>query len=204
MTLSRNEALKDQQLSEDDDRMMDKEPECEESISDEGNLDDKEMTYSKKNISLEEELEKVKAKVEEKNNQLLRLQAEYDNYRKRTLKEKTELIKYATEGLVGELLPILDNFDRAISAAKVSSDFASFSQGVEMILRQIQDALGKEGLKAIEAVGQPFDPNIHDAVLRVQSDEHPENTVLEELQKGYYLKEKVLRPSMVKVSKLSD
>lgn len=69
-----------------------------------------------------------------------------------------------------------------------------------MIYRQLQTALNKEGLKAIEAAGQPFDPNLHDAVLRVESDEHPENTVVEELQKGYYLKEKVLRPSMVKVS----
>ncbi len=202
MTLSRGESLKDQQLSNDD-WMKGKGQEYEKN-SGEASLDDKEMTSPETNISLEEELVKAKAKVEEQNDQFLRLQAEYDNYRKRTMKEKTELIKYATEGLVGELLPILDNFDRAISAAKVTSDFASFSQGVEMILRQIQTALGNEGLKAIEAEGQPFDPNIHEAVLRVESDEHPENTVLEELQKGYYLKEKVLRPSMVKVSKLSD
>ena len=129
-----------------------------------------------------------------------RLQADFDNYRKRTQKEKTELIKYASERLVGDLLPVLDNFDRAVSAAKVNPDFTSFSQGVEMILRQMQTALSKEGLKAMEAVGQPFDPNLHDAVLRVDSEEYPENTVVEEVQKGYYLKEKLLRPCMVKVS----
>lgn len=204
MELSRDETLKDQQLSKDEDRIKGMEQEYEESISDEETLDDDKEITSKNNISLEEELEKAKAKAEERYNQLQRLQAEYDNYRKRTQKEKTELIKYATEGLMEELLPILDNFDRAISAAKVTSDFASFSQGVEMIFRQIQTALGKEGLKAIDAVGQPFDPNLHEAVMRVESDEHPDNTVLEELQKGYYLKEKVLRPSMVKVSKSAD
>jgi molecular chaperone GrpE len=100
---------------------------------------------------------------------------------------------------VVELLPVLDNFERAVSAAKDNPDFTSFSQGVEMILRQMQTALSKEGLKAMDVVGQPFDPNLHEAVLRVDSEEHPENTVVEELQKGYYLKEKVLRPCMVKV-----
>ncbi|MDP4159530.1 MAG: nucleotide exchange factor GrpE [Bacillota bacterium] len=170
-----------------------------ENLEDE-NLDNKEMTPVEKIMTLEAELVQAKAKADENYDHLQRLQAEFDNYRKRTIKEKTEIIKYASERLVGELLPVLDNFERATSAAQVNSDFSSFSQGVEMILRQLQTALGKEGLKAMEVVGQPFDPNLHDAVLRVESDEHPENTVVEELQKGYYLKDKVLRPSMVKVS----
>lgn len=199
MALRRDEALKDQKLSKDEDSMEGKELESEKSILDEGSLDDEDMT-SPENPTLEAELVKAKAKAEDHYVQLQRLQADFDNYRKRTQKEKTELIKYASERLVGELLPVLDNFDRAVSAAKVNPDFASFSQGVEMILRQMQTALSKEGLKAMDAVGQPFDPNLHEAVLREASDEHPENTVVEVLQKGYYLKEKVLRPSMVKVS----
>jgi len=200
MVRRRDEALKDQELSEDEDNMKDSGLESEKSILDEGCLDDEDMTPLEKDLTLGAELIKAKAKADDYYGQLQRLQADFDNYRKRTQKEKAELIKYASERLVVELLPVLDNFDRAVSAAKVNLDFTSFSQGVEMILRQMQTALSKEGLKAMDAVGQPFDPNLHDAVLRVASEEHPENTVLEELQKGYYLKEKVLRPCMVKVS----
>ena len=200
MVRRRDEALKDQRFNKDEDTLEGKGLETEKSILDEGSLDDEDMNPLEKNLTLEAELVKAKAKAEDYYGQMQRLQADFDNYRKRTQKEKTELIKYASERLVGELLPVLDNFDRAVSAAKVNPDFTSFSQGVEMILRQMQTALSKEGLKAMDAVGQPFDPNLHEAVLRVASEEHPENTVLEELQKGYYLKEKVLRPCMVKVS----
>ena len=203
MVRRRDEAPKDQKLSKDEDSidsMEGKGLESEKSILDEGSLDDEDMTPLEKNLTLEAELVKAKAKAEDHYAQLQRLQADFDNYRKRTQKEKTELIKYASERLVGELLPVLDNFERAVSAAKVNPDFTAFSQGVEMILRQMQTALSKEGLRAMDAVGQPFDPNLHEAVLRVASEEHPENTVVEELQKGYYLKEKVLRACMVKVS----
>jgi len=170
------------------------------SILDEQNLDNNDMSASEEILTLQAELAKAKAKAEEHYDHLLRLQADFDNYRKRSQKERTELIKYASERIVEDLLPVLDNFERAASAAKVNPDFAAFSKGVDMIFRQLQTALYKEGLKAMEAVGQPFDPNLHEAVLRVASEEHPENTVVEELQKGYYLKEKVLRPCMVKVS----
>ncbi|AFQ45834.1 nucleotide exchange factor GrpE [Desulfosporosinus meridiei] len=166
----------------------------------EDSLDSNDMSPLEKIMTLEAELIQAKAKADEHKDHMLRLQAEFDNYRKRTQKEKTEIIKYASERLISELLPVLDNFERAASSAQVNPDFNAFSQGIDMIYRQLQTALNKEGLKAIEAAGQPFDPNLHDAVLRVESDEHPENTVVEELQKGYYLKEKVLRPSMVKVS----
>ncbi len=200
MVRRRDEALKDQKLSQDEDSMEGKGLKSEKPIQDETSQDDKDMNPLEKNLTLEAELVKAKAKAEDLYGQLQRLQADFDNYRKRTQKEKAELIKYASEHLVGDLLPVLDNFDRAVSAGKVNPDFASFSQGVEMILRQLQTALSKEGLKAMDTVGQPFDPNLHDAVLRVASEEHPENTVVEELQKGYFLKEKVLRPCMVKVS----
>ncbi|MHB8075443.1 nucleotide exchange factor GrpE [Desulfosporosinus fructosivorans] len=200
MVRRRDEALKDQDLGKDEDNMTDNGLDSKKSILDEGCLDDEDMNPLEKELTLGAELVKARSKAEDYYGQLQRLQADFDNYRKRTQKEKTELIKYASERLVVELLPVLDNFDRAVSAAKDNPDFTSFSQGVEMILRQMQTALSKEGLKAMDAVGQPFDPNLHEAVLRVASEEHPENTVVEELQKGYYLKEKVLRPCMVKVS----
>lgn len=164
------------------------------------NSNTKEMTPAEKILALEAELTQAKAKADENYDRFLRLQAEFDNYRRRTQKEKTEIVKYASEQLVSELLPVLDNFERATSSAQSNPDITVFSQGVDMILRQLQTALSKVGLKPMEAVGQPFDPNLHEAVMRVESEDHPENTVVEELQKGYFLKEKVLRPSMVKVS----
>lgn len=201
MARTREDTLRDRETSMDEEDSGDKQVhESEESIHDEDSLDSKDMSPPEKILTLEAELIQAKAKANEHYEHLLRLQADFDNYRKRTQKEKAEIIKYASERIVGELLPVLDNFDRALSAAQVKPDFSAFSQGVEMILRQLQTALSKEGLKAIEAVGQQFDPNLHDAVLRVESEEHPENTVVDELQKGYYLKEKVIRPSMVKVS----
>ncbi|MDQ7092280.1 nucleotide exchange factor GrpE [Desulfosporosinus sp. PR] len=198
MERTREETLKDQKAEIDEEYSEDKADGFKKSSREDG-LDNKDMNPAEKILTLEAELKQAKEKSDEHYNQLLRLQADFDNYRKRTQKEKTELIKFASEHLVNELLPVLDNFERAVSSAQNNPDFAAFSQGVEMILRQLQTALSKEGLKAMEAVGQPFDPNLHEAVLRVESDEHEENTVVEELQKGYFLKEKVLRPSMVKV-----
>ncbi|KJR49390.1 Heat shock protein GrpE [Desulfosporosinus sp. I2] len=200
MARMREDTLRGRELSMDDDNLGDKQEYAEKSISEEESLDSADMNPLEKILTLEAELIQAKAKTDEHYDHLLRLQADFDNYRKRTQKEKTEIIKYASERVIGDLLPVLDNFERAVSAAQINPDFSAFSQGVEMILRQLQTALSKEGLKAIEAIGQPFDPNLHDAVLRVESEEHPENTVVDELQKGYYLKEKVLRPSMVKVS----
>lgn len=157
--------------------------------------------------SLEEKVLTLEAKLNESENRakefyehLQRLQAEFDNYRKRTQKEKEDTVKYAAERLIEALLPILDNFDRAMAASQNNQDFVGFVQGMELILRQMQNILAKEGLAAIDALGEPFDPNLHEAVVQVESEDHPENTVVEELQKGYYLKEKVLRPAMVKVS----
>ncbi len=163
--------------------------------------DVQEVSLEEKVLTLEAEILQSKEQAEDYYVRLQRLQAEFDNFRKRTQKEKEETLKYAAERVVEAMLPVLDNFERAVSSSQSSQDFTAFSQGVEMILKQMVNALSKEGLTAIEAVGQPFDPKLHDAVLQVDSEEHPENTVVEELQKGYYLKEKVLRPSMVKVSR---
>lgn len=162
--------------------------------------DVQEISLEEKVLTLEAELKQSKDQANEYFTHLQRLQADFDNHRKRTQKEKEETVKYAAERIVEAMLPILDNFERAINSTRANQDFNAFSQGVEMIFKQMQNTLAKEGLTAIEAVGQTFDPNLHEAVLQVDSEDYPENTVVEELQKGYYLKEKVLRPSMVKVS----
>lgn len=151
--------------------------------------------------ALKEELKSLKAQNKDYYGQLQRQQAEFDNFRKRTQKEKDDLVKYAAERVLTSMLPIVDNFERALAAAKSNSDMESFSRGVEMIFRQMMTILEKEGLRPIEAVGKPFDPNLHEAVLQEDSEEHAENIVIEELQKGYYLKDKIIRPSMVKVAK---
>lgn len=137
---------------------------------------------------------------EENQQRYLRAQADFDNFRRRTAKEKEELAQYASMKLVGQLVPIVDNFERAIAAASSGSDFESLAKGVDMIFRQLSQTLESEGLKAIEAVGQPFNPEFHQAIMQVESDEYEEGIVVEEVQKGYMLKEKVLRPAMVKVS----
>jgi len=151
-------------------------------------------------ITLEAELAQAKLQVSDNYAQLQRLQADFDNFRKRSQKEKEDLAQYATGRVVEAMLPIVDNFERAIVSTQTNQDFAAFAQGVEMIYRHMYALLEKEGLKVIEAVGLPFDPKVHEAILQVESEEHPENTVIEEMQKGYYLKDKILRPSMVKVS----
>lgn len=144
------------------------------------------------------ELVKAKAEAEEHYQRYLRAQADFDNFRRRTLKEKEELARYASAKLVTELLPVLDNFERATEQA--SSETESFIKGIDMIFRQLSQILEQEGVKPMEAVGQPFNPEFYQAVMTVETDEYEEGIVVEELQKGYMLKDKVLRPAMVKVS----
>ncbi len=166
----------------------------------EENIDSPAMDTENNELStLQKELEESQAKAEEYYQHMQRLKAEFDNFRKRTQKEKEEAAKYASERMILSLLPVLDNFERAVESSRNNKDFESLSQGIEMILRQFHKVLEDEGLKTIEAVSQEFDPNLHEALLREESDQG-ENFVLEELQKGYYLKDKVLRPSRVKVS----
>ncbi|AQS59911.1 nucleotide exchange factor GrpE [Desulforamulus ferrireducens] len=143
-------------------------------------------------------LEKI-SEAEANFNRALRLQADYENLRRRSRQEREEIIKYGSEQLIKNLLPVLDNFQRALAAAGDGGE--KFINGVEMIHRQFFDVLKGEGLAPIPALGEQFDPNIHDAVMQVEDSNQPENTVVEELLVGYYLKGKVIRPSMVKVAK---
>ncbi|SUA94999.1 GrpE protein (HSP-70 cofactor) [Paenibacillus thiaminolyticus] len=146
------------------------------------------------------ELKMARAQAEELQQRLLRAQADFDNFRRRTVKEKEELAQYASSKLVTELLPVLDNFERALAAAQTGSEEQSFVKGVDMIFRQFTQVLEQEGVKAMNAVGEPFNPEFHQAIMQVESEEHEEGIVVEEVQKGYMLKDRVLRPAMVKVS----
>jgi len=135
---------------------------------------------------------------------LLRAQADWDNSRKRILKEKEDAVRYAGEAFLERLLPVLDNFEMGMQAAKSATDAKSISQGLEMVLAQLQQALKDAGVETIEAVGKPFDPHRHEALGHHESDEHPEGHVMMQIRKGYKLKDRLLRAASVFVAKPTE
>lgn len=154
--------------------------------------------------AMQEEIEALKGQVDglnkdlqEKKDRLLRLQADFDNFRRRSAKEREEISAVVTQNFCKDMLPLLDNFERAMAAE--TKDVEAFQKGVEMIFTQFQEILKKNGLEHIEAVGQKFDPNFHQAVMRVEDPDKEDDTVAQELQKGYMVKGRVIRPSMVQV-----
>ncbi|MFH1045707.1 MAG: nucleotide exchange factor GrpE [Candidatus Omnitrophota bacterium] len=132
--------------------------------------------------------------------QLLRTQADFENFKKRNLKEKEQFLKFANEELIYELIAILDSFELAFASANKMTDYKSLHQGVEMILKQLHQLLEKNGVKKIDCLGKPFDPLTQEAVARVETEEFAENTVVEEVQKGYTVDNRVIRPAVVKVA----
>lgn len=144
-----------------------------------------------------QQLEKLTADLKEKEERVLRLQADFENFRRRTAKEKEELSAVVTQGILKDMLPLLDNFERAMAAE--AKDGEAFQKGVEMIFTQFGEVLKKNGLEKIETEGQKFDPNFHQAVMRVQNEELEDDDIAQELQKGYMVKGRVIRPSMVQV-----
>ena len=144
-----------------------------------------------------QQIEKLTEDLKAKEERVLRLQADFENFRRRTGKEKEELSAVVTQGILKDMLPLLDNFERAMAAEK--KDAEAFQKGVEMIYTQLQEVLKKNGLERIETQGQKFDPNYHQAVMRVQDEEHEDDDIAQELQKGYMVKGRVIRPSMVQV-----
>ncbi len=147
---------------------------------------------------VKEQLVVLQAELDEQKDRYLRLQADYDNYRRRTQKEKSELSIQVTQDLIADLLPVVDNFERALAATGQDAD--SIRAGVEMVNRQFLSILEQNGLEAINTEDATFDPNFHQAVMREENTEKPDGTILQELQKGYMVKGKTIRPSMVKVS----
>ncbi|MDD5618190.1 MAG: nucleotide exchange factor GrpE [Candidatus Omnitrophica bacterium] len=153
---------------------------------------------------LEKELADYKNKLEDSSDRYLRLQAEFDNAKKRMQREQQEFVKYANEGIILELLGILDDLERSVEARETKhQDSEAFLKGIEMILSHTYEMLKKNNVKPIEAQGKLFDPHLHEALMQVENDEYPENTVVEELQKGYMLGERVIRTAKVQVSKKS-
>jgi len=149
---------------------------------------------------LKERLEECEKRADSSFAQLQRLQADFANYKKRTAKETVDSIEYANEEIILSLLDVVDNFDRALDSVKQNNDVSAVKKGIEMIFQQLWDVLEKEDVVPIEAVGETFDPRLHETVVRVQSD-IASDTVVEELQRGYTYKSKVIRPCMVKVAK---
>ena len=176
------------------------ENDTQEQTTDTTQLEQESEQQQEANVEVGAEVEQLTKQLDEANNKLLRIQADYDNFRRRTLKEKEELAKYASSKLITNLLPSIDNFDRALAAAAATGDYESLSKGLDMIFRQLMATMEAEGLQVMNVVGEPFNPEFHQAVMTVESDEHEEGIVVEELQKGYVLKDKVIRPAMVKVS----
>ena len=146
-----------------------------------------------KNDKLQEEYDKL-------NQQYIRLAADFDNYRKRQEQERENLIRYGTENAVKGLLEVLDNFERGQKALESVEDCEKVKESFNLVHKQVCDALSKLGLEEIKAVGEEFDPNFHEAVMQTPTNEHPENTIITELQKGYMLGDKVLRPTLVNVA----
>lgn len=145
-----------------------------------------------------EQLQKLQAERDALFDRLARQQAEFENYRKRSQKEQQDFRDYALADFARHLLPVIDSLDRALNAPGEQEDLR---KGVELIRKQLHDALAKTGIKPVPAQGEHFDPRLHEAIEMVETEEAPDNTVLEELQRGYVIKERLLRPAMVRVAR---
>ena len=148
----------------------------------------------------EAKLAELQAKLADEENRHLRLRADFDNMRRRNQLDREAAEKYRAQSLLSDLLPVLDNFERALQVETTSEETASIIKGIEMVYRSLIEATEKEGLQVIKAEGEQFDPTIHQAVMQEQDSEKETGIVLRELQKGYILKDRVLRPTMVSVN----
>jgi molecular chaperone GrpE len=159
----------------------------------------------------EKEIEELKKKVEEKekevkehHDRLLRVAADFDNYKKRAAREKEEWVKFANEDLIKSILPFVDNLERALDHSEKTEDIQSLIEGIKLTIQQLLKILNKFGVSPIESLGKPFDPTMHEAMLVVETDQHEPNQVVEEFQKGYLLNDRLLRAATVSVSKLPE
>ncbi len=151
-------------------------------------------------IALENKEEELKKEIEDINNKYIRLAADFDNYRKRQMQERENLIKYGAEETLKKIIPVLDTLDRAQKSIEKIDTIEGVKESYEVCIKQFKNVLDKMNLKKIEAVGKEFDPNTMEAVMQTPTNEHPNNTVINELQAGYQLYDRVLRPVMVNVA----
>jgi molecular chaperone GrpE len=149
---------------------------------------------------MEQKIAELEGKLEEADNRYLRLQADFDNFRRRSRIELEASAKYRAQNIITDLLPAIDNFERALKMDVDNEQAKSLKQGVEMVYRSLLDALKNEGVEVIDAVGKEFDPHLHQAVMQAEDENHGPNIVVEEFQKGYILKDRIIRPAMVKVN----
>lgn len=151
---------------------------------------------------LKEDLAKKEEEIKELNDKVLRAHAEFENFKKRVTKEKSDLLKYANEEMAKEMLRTIDNLEMALDHAREDNQSESITEGIEIILKQLLQSLERFGVKSFNAAGERFDPTKHEAVLQVESAEHEPDTVVAESQKGYFLRDRLLRPALVTVSKI--
>lgn len=172
------------------------------------NIENNENSVEETAEEIKQETQEEKNELQEKfdalNQQYLRLAADFDNYRKRQEHEREELLKFGTENALKKMIEVLDNFERGKKALESVEDCVKVKESFDLVHKQTVEALKKLGLEEIETEGKEFDPNFHDAVMQTPSAEHPEHTVINELQKGYKMGDKVLRPALVNVATSQD
>lgn len=164
-------------------------------------IDDSASAGGEELAALRAEVEQLRAELAEEKDQRLRGLADFQNFRRRREEETRQISQFANRELIIAILPVLDNFERALAASETNQSYDALIGGVKLTLRQLQDFLKKNGVDPIEAEGAEFDPNLHEAVQSVDDSGQPDNTVVQELQRGYTMHDRVLRPSMVKVAR---
>jgi molecular chaperone GrpE len=168
---------------------------------DEDNQENVEEVTESEDQQAPDELETTRAELDETKDRLLRLAADFENYKRQAARRESESKERAVKNVLTDLLPVLDNFERAVHASSSSQDVQNLKIGVEFILQQLHEVLRSHGVEPIEAAGQKFDPQFHEAQEEVPSEEHESGTILDETQRGYRYKDQVLRPTIVKVAK---
>lgn len=186
--------MPDQEVDLEQDAVTDEEIDTEAGAAEETQADDQQEKVKNARTDSKD------AQIEELKDRLARQMAEFDNFRKRTEKEKSAMYEIGTRDMIEKMLPVLDNFERGLASVPEEQKNASFAEGMEMIYKQFAKALEDAGVEAIEALGQQFDPNLHNAVLHVEDDSFGENEISQELQKGYKYRGTVVRHSMVQVA----
>ena len=192
------EASEDEEVSDNEEEEPDEEQEPDE--EEEPDEEDEDKKSGKKLFGKKNKKDKKDEKIEELTDRLTRQMAEFDNFRKRTEKEKSQMYEIGAKDIIEKILPVVDNFERGLDAVKEEDKEDPFIQGMEMVYKQLMTVLGELGVKPIEAIGKEFDPNLHNAVMHVEDENFGENIIAEEFQKGYMYRDSVVRHSMVKVA----
>ena len=192
------EASEDEEVSDNEEEEPDEEQEPDE--EEEPDEEDEDKKSGKKLFGKKNKKDKKDEKIEELTDRLTCQMAEFDNFRKRTEKEKSQMYEIGAKDIIEKMLPVVDNFERGLDAVKEEDKEDPFIQGMEMVYKQLMTVLGELGVKPIEAVGKEFDPNLHNAVMHVEDENFGENIIAEEFQKGYMYRDSVVRHSMVKVA----